>query len=175
MHYFFVIMILGDRMKIIEYEDQYLEDVRNLLTELEEYIVSIDKDELDQVHPEYHEKMALIDLNEVNKNNGKCYLAIEEDEVIGLIMGTIPQYGEFDYLDYKCPKRGEITELIVTSKIRSKGVGNALISKIEEYFKSAGCEYILVDVFAYNDNAIKFYDKNGYHSRMYTNIKKIRD
>lgn len=76
MHYFFVIMILGDRMKIIEYEDQYLEDVRNLLTELEEYIVSIDKDELDQVHPEYHEKMALIDLNEVNKNNGKCYLAI---------------------------------------------------------------------------------------------------
>ena len=173
MHYFFVIMILGDRMKIIEYEDQYLEDVRNLLTELEEYIVSIDKDELDQVHPEYHEKMALIDLNEVNKNNGKCYLAIEEDEVIGLIMGTIPQYGEFDYLDYKCPKRGEITELIVTSKIRSKGVGNALISKIEEYFKSAGCEYILVGVFAYNKNAINFYGKNGYHHRMYTNIKRI--
>lgn len=173
MHYFFVIMILGDRMKIIEYEDQYLEDVRILLTELEEYIVSIDKDELDQVHPEYHEKMALIDLNEVNKNNGKCYLAIEEDEVIGLIMGTIHQYGEFDYLDYKCPKRGEITELIVTSKIRSKGVGNALISKIEEYFKSAGCEYILVDVFAYNKNAINFYGKNGYHHRMYTNIKRI--
>lgn len=39
-------------MKIIEYEEKHLEDVRNLLTELEEYIVSIDKDELDQVHPE---------------------------------------------------------------------------------------------------------------------------
>lgn len=70
-------------------------------------------------------------------------------------------------------KRGEITELIVTSKIRSKGVGNALISKIEEYFKSAGCEYILVDVFAYNKNAINLYGKNGYHHRMYTNIKRI--
>ena len=35
-------------MKIIEYEEKYLEDVRDLLTELEEYIVSIDKDELDQ-------------------------------------------------------------------------------------------------------------------------------
>lgn len=34
-------------MEIIEYEDKYLEDVRDLLTELEEYIVSIDKDELD--------------------------------------------------------------------------------------------------------------------------------
>ena len=52
-------------------------------------------------------------------------------------------------------------------------IGNMLISKIEEYFKSLGCEYILVDVFAYNDNAVKFYDKNGYHLRMYTNIKKI--
>ena len=62
-------------MKIIEYEENYLEDVRDLLTELEEYIVSIDKDELDQAHPEYHEKMALVDLNEVDKNNGKCYLA----------------------------------------------------------------------------------------------------
>ena len=108
-------------MKIIEYEEKYLEDVRDLLTELEEYIVSIDKDELDQVHPEYHEKMALVDLNEVDKNNGKCYLAIKNDKAIGLIIGTIPPYEEYDYLDYKCPKRGIITELIVTSKIRSKG------------------------------------------------------
>ena len=160
-------------MKIIEYEEKYLEDVRDLLTELEEYLVSIDKDELDQVHPEYHEKMALVDLKDVADNNGKCYLAIENNEVIGLIMGTIPPYGEHDYLDYKCPKRGIITELIVTKKIRSKGVGNALMNKIEEYFKSVGCEYSLVDVFAYNENAINFYNKKGYHPRMHTNIKKL--
>ena len=30
-------------MQVIEYEDKYLEDVKDLLTELEEYIVSIDK------------------------------------------------------------------------------------------------------------------------------------
>ena len=161
-------------MKIIEYEDKYLEDVRNLLTELEEYIVSIDKDELDQVHPEYHEKMALIDLDEVKNNNGVCYLAIEDDRAIGLIMGTIPPYNEYDYLDYKCPKRGIITELIVTSKIRSKGIGQALMEKIEEYFKFNNCEYVLVDVFAYNENAINFYNKKGYQPRMYINIKKLK-
>lgn len=33
-------------MEIIEYDKKYLEDVRNLLTELEEYIVSIDDDSL---------------------------------------------------------------------------------------------------------------------------------
>ena len=160
-------------MKIIEYEEKYLEDVRDLLTELEEYIVSIDKDELDQVHPEYHEKMALVDLDEINNNDGICYLAIENNKAIGLIMGTIPTYDEYDYLDYKCPKKGIITELIVTSKIRSKGVGQALMGKMEEYFKFNNCEYVLVDVFAYNENAINFYNKKGYHPRMYTDIKKL--
>ena len=160
-------------MKIIEYEDKYLEDIKGLLVELEEYIISIDKDKLDQLHPEYREKMALIDLEEIKNNNGKCYLAIENDKTIGLIMGIVPQYDEYDYLDYKCPKRGRITELIVTSKIRSKGIGQLLISKMEEYFKSIGCEYVLVDVFGYNDLALKFYFKKGYHVRMITNIKKL--
>ena len=160
-------------MKIIEYDKKYLDDVRNLLVELEEYILTIDIDELDQLHPEYHEKMAILDLEEVNENNGKCYLAIENDQVVGLIMGIVVKFDKYDYLDYKCPKEGEITELIVTSKTRNKGIGNALMNQMENYFKSIGCEYILVDVFAYNKNAINFYDKQGYHPRMHRAIKKI--
>jgi ribosomal protein S18 acetylase RimI-like enzyme len=161
-------------MKIIEYEEKYLEDVRDLLTELEEYLVSIDEDELDRVHPEYHEKMALVDLKDVKENDGICYLALVDNKVVGLIMGTIPPFDEYDYLDYKCPKRGIITELIVTSKIRSKGVGKELMRTLEDYFKSKGCEYALVDVFAYNKLGIGFYDKYGYHPRMHTDIKKLK-
>ena len=160
-------------MQIIEYEDKYLDDVKDLLVELEEYIVSIDKDELDQVHPEYREKMAIVDLKKVTENNGKCYLAIENNKTIGLIMGCIFPYDENDYLDYKCPKRGEITELIVTKKTRSKGIGQELINKMENYFKSVGCEYVIVDVFAYNDIGKNFYTKKNYHTRMETMIKKI--
>ena len=161
-------------MEIIEYEEKYLEDVKDLLVELEEYILSIDEDNLDQLHPDYRDKMALLDLKDVQEYNGKCYLAIDNNKAIGLIMGTIPPYDENDYLDYKCPKRGEITELIVTSKTRSKGVGQELMNKMEEYFKSAGCEYIIVEVFAYNKNGINFYNKQWYHSRMHTKIKKIK-
>ena len=160
-------------MKIIEYEEKYLEDVRDLLVELEEYILSIDKDNLDQLHPEYREKMALLDLEEVNKYNGKCYLAVEDNKAVGLIMGCIFPYDKYDYLDYKCPKRGEVTELVVSKNIRSSGIGQMLMNRMEEYFKSIGCEYVLIDVFAYNENAINFYNKQGYHSRMYTDIKKL--
>ena len=161
-------------MKIIEYEDKYLEDIKELLVELEKYIISIDKDNLDRIHEDYKDKMAILDLEEVNNNDGKCYIAVEDNKAIGLIMGIIAKYDENDYLDYKCPKKGEITELIVTKKNRSNNIGKELIEKMEEYFKSKDCEYIIVDIFAYNKNAIKFYNDRGYHTRMYTNIKKIK-
>ncbi len=160
-------------MKFIEYENKYLDEVRDLLVELEEHILLIDEDKLDQLHPEYREKMALVDLNNVKSQNGKCLLAIEDAKVVGLVMGTIPEYEKYDYLDYKCPKRGIVTELVVSKSIRGKGIGRKLLKKIEEYFKSQNCEYVLIDVFAYNDGAINFYNKNGYHARMITDIKKI--
>lgn len=163
----------GDNMNIIEYEKSYLEDVKNLLVELEEYIISIDKDNLDQVHPEYRDKMAVIDLEKINNYNGKCYLAIENNSVVGLIMGCIHPYDEYDYLDYKCPKAGEVTELIVSQDARSRGIGQLLLNSIEKYFKKVGCEYVLIDVFAYNEKAINFYEKHDYHARMYTDIKKL--
>lgn len=160
-------------MQIIEYEEKYLEDVKDLLVELEEYILTIDKDNLDQLHSDYHDKMAILDLEEVKENNGKCYLAIENDKAVGLIMGIVGTYDEYDYLDYKCPKKGEITELIISKKVRSNGIGQQLMQKMEEYFKSINCEYVVIDVFAYNESAINFYKKQGYHTRMLVDIKKL--
>ena len=160
-------------MKIIEYNEKYLEDVKDLLVELEEYILTIDKDNFDQLHPDYRDKIAILDLEEVDRLNGKVFLAIENNKAIGLIMGYIIEYDEYDYLDYKCPKTGEISELIVTKKIRSSGVGKLLMNKMEEYLISKECEYIKVDVFAYNQNAINFYSKNNYHNRMHIMIKKV--
>lgn len=160
-------------MEIIEYEDKYLEDCKDLMVELEEYIVSIDEDHLDQVGKYYRELIMDINLKELEKNEGKCYIAIDNNKAIGLIMGLVVKYDESDYLDYKCPKKGRITELIVTKKIRSKGVGKELISKMENYLKNIGCEYISIEVFAYNKYAIDFYTKGNYHARCIDMIKKV--
>ena len=160
-------------MKIIEYNDKYLEDVKDLLVELEEYIISIDADDLDQLHPDYRDKMAKLDLEEVKNNNGKCYLAIDNEKAVGLIMGYVRYYDENDYLDYKCPKSGEISELIISKDYRGKSIGKQLIDKMEEYFKEIGCEFVFLDVFAYNKSAINFYEKKGYHPRMLIDVKKL--
>ena len=162
-------------MTIVEYEEKYLEDVKDLLVELEEYIITIDEDNLDQLDKDYRDKMAVIDLKEVYENEGICFLAIDSSKVVGLIMGCVFPYDEYDYLDYKCPRRGDITKLIVSKNGRSKGVGKELMDKMEEYFKSIGCEYIIVDVFAYNHNAESFYNKKGYHARMKTLIKNLNE
>lgn len=160
-------------MQIIEYEDKYLEDIKDLLVELEKYIISIDEDNLDRLHPEYRDKMAVLDLEEVKNNNGKCYLAVENEKAIGLIMGYVRTYDEYDYLDYKCPKSGEISELIISKEARGKGIGKQLMKKMENYFKSIDCEYVFLDVFAYNKNAVEFYKKEGYHSRMLIDVKRL--
>ena len=85
-------------MKIIEYKEKYLEDCKDLLVELEEYILTLDEDHLDRLHPDYRDKMFLCDYDEVLNNNGKIYLAIENDKAIGLIMGIVVKYDDNDCL-----------------------------------------------------------------------------
>lgn len=48
------------------------------------------------------------------------------------------------------------------------------MKKIEDYFLEQNCEYVLIDVFAYNNKALDFYNKNGYHARMVVDIKKLK-
>ena len=90
--------VVDSDIVIKEYDDKYLEDIKDLLVELEEYIVSVDEDNLDRLHNDYRDKMALIDLELINKNNGKCYIALDNDKVVGLIMGIISKHVEYDYL-----------------------------------------------------------------------------
>ena len=101
-------------------------------------------------------------------------IVIENDK-IGDYLETIPESKKI--VGYKTgmviAQKGQVGEKIVTNKTRSKGIGQLLINKMEEYFKQQECEYILVDVFAYNDIAIKFYNQKDYHSRMHSMIKKI--
>ena len=80
-------------------------------------------------------------------------------------MGLINNDEEKTY-DFNAPKRGRITELVVAKNVRFNGIGTILLKAMEEYLKSVGCKDILIGVFAYNDKAVKFYEKNGYHIRM---------
>lgn len=160
-------------MEIIEYKNEYSESVKDLLVELQEFIASIDEEKLNIVTPEFREVYFKDMIDNVNNNDGIIYVAKENDRVVGFIAGVLVKYDDIDKYGYAIHKRGEVIELMVTNDVQSKGIGSKLLNTIENYFKSIGCIYIQIDVFGYNKNAIKFYDKHGYDSRLITVVKKI--
>ena len=157
---------------IIEYNDKYKKDVKDLLVELQEYIVSIDQDKYNIITDEYRYKYFDKTIEEVSKYEGKIFLYEHDNRIVGVIVGIINNEEESTY-DFKAPKRGRITELIVKKEYRKYGIGQRLMDYMEEYFKSVGCKAILLDVFSYNESAKKFYSKNGYYNRLEEMMKKI--
>lgn len=158
---------------IIDYIEQYEEQVKDLLVELQEYISTIDKEKYNILTDNYREEYFKKTINDVKKYNGKILLYEEQKKIVGLIVGVINN-DEISTYDFKAPKRGRITELIVSKGFRKKGCGQKLLEAMENSLVSDGCEDILLGVFGYNENAIKFYEKNGYHTRMIDMSKKFR-
>ena len=155
---------------IIDYSELYKEDVKNLLLELQEHIHSVDPEGYNIVGVNYREMSFLDTMEDVKKYNGKIMLYVENDEVLGMVIGLINNDIEETY-NFRAPKRGRISELVVKKDVRSKGIGSMLLKSMEDYLHSVGCESILIGVFAYNNEAVKFYEKNGYHNRMLDMIK----
>lgn len=160
-------------MQIIDYDNRFDEDIKDLLVELQEYVVSLDKYNLNILSNEYREEYFNKTYLEVKDGNGKIFLCIENDKAVGMIAGHIRSYVESDKLDYKCPKIGVIEELIVSKNARQGGIGTKLIESMENYFKEIDCEFVMLDVFAYNQTALEFYKRKGYEERMITLFKKV--
>ncbi|MGM9875902.1 MAG: GNAT family N-acetyltransferase [Bacilli bacterium] len=157
-------------MKIIEYDNKFDNQIKDLLVELQNHIVKIDREKFNIITYDYREQYFKKTIDEVAKYQGKIFLLSDNNSIVGLIVGLINN-DEIDTYDFKCPKRGRISELVVSSNVRNKGYGKILLNAMEEYLYNQGCKNILIGVFSYNDKAINFYEKNGYHIRMTEMIK----
>ena len=150
---------------VLEYDLKYDEDIKDLLVQLQQHLADIDKEKFNIVGDGYREKYFEKTLEEVKKCNGKILLYKDNEKIVGLIVGLINN-DETERYDFKAPKRGRITELVVDKNYRRKGIGKELLLKMKEHLKSNGCEKIMIAVFGYNEGAIKFYKDNGFHVRM---------
>lgn len=158
---------------IIEYDSKYDEQIKDLLVELQNYLVDIDNWHTQILKPEYRENMFKLDMEKVRKQNGKIYLYIENNVAIGIIIGIIEEKDEIDKLTNDCAKTGSILELVVKNDIRGNGIGKLLLGKIEQFFKDVDCKRINIEVFGPNKKGLNFYEKNGYITRDIMVSKKI--
>ena len=160
-------------MEIFEYNPQFDEQIKDLLVELQNYLIDIDDWHTQVMLPEYREGNFQMDLRKVNNQEGKIYLAIENELIIGLIMGVVEEKDEIDKLTNDCAKTGSVIELIVKNNIRGNGIGKILLDKIENYFKSINCKRVNIEVFGPNKKGLNFYEKNDYTIRDMIVSKRI--
>ena len=67
-----------------------------------------------------------------------------------------------------------IDDLCVDEKAQKKGVGRALYEKALAFAKEKGCYNLTLNVWAFNENAIKFYEKLGL-TTLKTTLEQIVD
>ena len=158
---------------IVEYDSKFDEQIKDLLVELQNYLIDIDNWHTQIMLPEYREKYFKIDIDKVKNQDGKIYLEVENNTVNGLIMGVVEEKDDIDKLTNDCAKTGSVIELIVKNNIRGNGIGKNLLKKLEEYFKNINCKRINIEVFGPNKKGLNFYEKNDYVVRDYVVSKEI--
>lgn len=147
---------------IVEYDKKYDEQIKDLLVELQNYLIDIDDWHTQIMSPEYREKTFEMDMRNVRNQNGKVFVSVENGIVNGVIIGVVNEKDEIDKLTNDCAKTGNVLELIVSKEDRGKGTGKKLLEKIEEYFKQINCARINIEVFGPNKRGLEFYEKNDY-------------
>ena len=161
-------------MEIIELKPKYASQAKALLVELQKFIIKMDEFSLNIMGEDFEEQYYKRLVSKTKRNNGKIYIAKSGEKVVGLIAGYIEKYSKSDAIDYACPQKGIIAELIVTMQQQKNGVGQKLMDKMQQYFLQQQCEYVSLEVFSCNQNAKKFYKKNGFCERCVIMTKKIQ-
>jgi len=109
--------------------------------------------------------------NVINEDNPHIYVAILEGKVVGFITYEL---GKADYLDTNIQRYGEVMELFVNENARGKGIGRALLNKVEAELKGQGITWVKLQCSTFNPNALKFYEKQSYKDRQRLLFKEIK-
>lgn len=156
---------------IREYRETDRSDLVRMMEELEDYLVSIDTLHWRRRLPAYGESYTTRLLASIQKHQGIIYVAEEAGAVIGCIAGAIYVHTPEELLEHNVSSTGRIRELHICEGHRGKGIGSALMARMEEYFKEHGCEVSRTEVLTDNKHAHEFYEKLGYQDRCLDVIK----
>ena len=78
-------------INIIEYDKVYDESIKDLLVELQEHLIEIDDWNTQVMNENYREENFNIDMRKVDEQDGKIYLAMQDNKVIGLVIGIVDE------------------------------------------------------------------------------------
>ena len=148
-------------------EKAHLAGVRACLIELQDFERSLD--------PRMPSGAEIVDdfiphmLDRCTKCDGRVLVAELNDEVAGFatILAKVKseeiEDGEIEY--------GLVSDVVVASKYRKRGIGRKLLEAAESYAKSNGVRWLRIGVLAENHSADGLYDSMGF-KRLYIEREK---
>lgn len=93
----------------------------------------------------------------LSKEENGVFVAADNGEVVGYVFCDVIKEGNGLTL--------YIDDLCVDSEARRQGVGRMLLNKAREYGKEMGCAFLMLNVWEFNENAVRFYEKYGFTTR----------
>lgn len=118
------------KLSVMDYDQ-----VKDLLVDLQEYVIAIDKYNLNIISKDYREKYFDYMLQDCTDSEGCVFVAKDCDKVVGMVAGMVQQYQERDRLDYACPKKGDCGRVNCRKKLPSQWCRNSIIVLHGKLFK----------------------------------------
>ena len=97
--------------------------------------------------------------------NDFVVVAEVDNAVVGYLMGggiSVPYYNF---------KIAELFNMCIDSNYRNQGIGNALYSEFEKFYRSQGVSHFMVTASFKNESAKQFYKKMGFNEANLTLVK----
>ena len=107
----------------------------------------------------------------INDKNNNLIILEKENKVIGFLYAYEEAKGHLPF--HQKRKYIVLDNIVIDEKYRNKGYGKILLDYIIEYAKKEKYNDIILNVYNFNENAIKFYEKNGFKTITQDMILKI--
>lgn len=147
-------------VQIRDYVEADRPAVKQLFSQFQTFLIDLDSMGRLQREAGYGEAIMSKTLADIRTSGGVFLVAEDLERIVGFVVALI--LSPIDEVGVIAAKRGRITELYVDTGSRGKSVGRLLVQRAEEYLRSAGCQFIKVEVFAPNQSAHGFYRHLGY-------------
>lgn len=98
------------------------------------------------------------------------FVAIEQHQIVGFVAGQLSQIESPLRPTYTI---GSLDHWYVDEAHRKGGIGQALLARIEKGFVDFGVKQVMVEVWAFNQDALRHYQKKGYRAHIHCLQKRL--
>lgn len=144
----------------MEIREAKLKDVKQIAIIMEQ-ISRIHYENRPEIFKEKSKKEIEDDVIQTIKNKERTILVATDESlnICGVLIYKIKEVK--NHINLKDSRTLWIDELGVDEKCRKKGIGKTLMKEVEQIAKSEECSRIELNCWNFNENAIKFYERQG--------------